>query len=476
MTEQRIKQAALIADHLLFTRYMFRHIDNKKFIVNWHHELLCKIIMRIFKGELKRVLIRMPPRYGKTEIMVKNFIAAGLAINPASKFIHLSYSADLALDNSEHVRNMITSDAYQEVFPYVQLDKASTAKKKWYTTDGGGVYATSTGGQITGFGAGAVDEYSEADIEAMCADAVGVPFAGAIVIDDPLKADDASSDVVRERINERFETTIRSRTNSRNTPIVVIGQALHENDLIGYLKALEPDEWELITLPALYHEDGEEKALWPNKHSIEDLHRLRKSNEYVFETQYQQNPTPKEGVVFPRGELNYYDIADIKDKKPDGVVMVCDIADEGADCLCAPVGFLYGEKVYIVDVVFTPDPVEITQPIVAGMIDKYKPDRTLFESNNGGKQYAQRVNDMITHRVKCKWKPTTKNKHTRILMKSGAVKENFYFRNDAETSEEYKRFLHELWVYTKDGKSKHDDSPDGVTMLAELTEKSGWGW
>lgn len=81
----------------------------------------------------------MPPRYGKTELAVKNFIAKGLAINPASKFIHLSYASSLALDNSEEIREIVTSDEYTRIFPEVQLSKSSKAKNKWYTTEGGGV-------------------------------------------------------------------------------------------------------------------------------------------------------------------------------------------------------------------------------------------------------------------------------------------------------------------------------------------------
>lgn len=194
---------------------------------------------RIIKGDLKRVCISIAPRYGKTELAVKNFIALGLAHNPTAKFIHLSYSGSLAEDNSESVRDFIDSEDYRKIFPYVELSKSSASKSKWNTTRGGGVYATATGGQITGFGAGEVDREFMDGMNGMEVLSNSKIFAGAIVIDDALKPDDALSDLKRQRVNERFENTIRSRTNSRDTPIVVIGQRLHSNDLIGYLKETE---------------------------------------------------------------------------------------------------------------------------------------------------------------------------------------------------------------------------------------------
>jgi len=490
-TYDEMLRAKILSSSLYFTRYFFKQRFRKKFVVNHHHETICNALDRVLSGKCKRLLIRMPPRYGKTELAVKGLIAHGLALNPSSKFIHLSFSSGLAEDNSEEVRDFVQEEEYQRLFPYVEIDKSSSAKKKWYTTSKGGVYATATGGQITGFGAGAVeveglkgrdgvqlyDEGSEID-EFTAENENSGGFHGAIIIDDPVKPDDADSETKRERVNDRFENTIRSRTNSRNTPIIVIGQAVHERDLIGYLMETEPEEWELLTLPAIgQDEDGEDVALWPFKHTLDELYKMRRQNEYVFGTQYQQDPSPKEGLVFFRDELNYFNIDDLRTKEADGVVIVGDIADEGDDSLSVPVGYLFGEKIYIADVVFTPDPVEITQPIVAAFIDKHAPDKCRFESNNGGKAYALKINEMISHRMPVTWKPTTKNKHTRILMKSGIVKENFYFRDDNKTSQEYIKFMRELTSYTKNGKVKHDDAPDAITMMAELTENNNtWGW
>jgi len=140
------------------------------------------------------------------------FIAWSLAKNPKAKFIHLSYSDALALDNSSLTKEYVQSDSFQSLWP-IELKKDSQSNKKWYTNSGGGVYATASGGAITGFGAGS---------------------GGAIIIDDPLKPDDAVSEVKRSFINNRYNTTIRSRVNSRDVPIILIMQRLHEEDLSGF--------------------------------------------------------------------------------------------------------------------------------------------------------------------------------------------------------------------------------------------------
>ena len=222
-----------------FTRYFFRHRFNKKFVIGEHHKTICDALDRVMKGECKRLIINIAPRYGKTELAVKNFIAQGLAINPSSRFIHLSYSDDLALDNSEEVKDIVKSEEYQRLFPNVKIKQGSDSKKKWYTSENGGVYATSTKGQVTGFGAGRVDDEFDPDF---------IPesnvFSGALIIDDPIKPEDADSDTIRDRINERFDSTIKNRVNSRNTPIIIIMQRLHEQDLCGYLIDRNASEWE----------------------------------------------------------------------------------------------------------------------------------------------------------------------------------------------------------------------------------------
>ena len=290
MTANELIRAKILTDTLFATRYLFKQRFGRSFIVGEHHKLIAQHLDKVLTGEIKRLMILMPPRYAKTEMAVKTFIAQGLAINPASKFIHTSYSKDLALDNASEVKEILQSDYFQELFPHIKIARGEAVKHKWYTEQGGGVYTTSTAGQITGFGAGEVENETEINetIEEL---EKQTTFAGAIIIDDPIKPEDASSATMREKVNMRFETTIRSRTNSRNTPIILIMQRLHKNDLAGYLMSIEPDDWTVLSLPALsVNEDGEEVALWEFKHTVAELKKIQSANRFVFETQYQQNP------------------------------------------------------------------------------------------------------------------------------------------------------------------------------------------
>ena len=272
---------------LFFTRYIFKENTGKKFQVAKFHETLADTLHKVHKGEIKRLIINIPPRYGKTELAVKMYIAWSLAKNPSAKFIHLSYSDSLALDNSSMTKEYINSDAFTRLWD-IKLKKDSQSQKKWYTTEGGGVYATSSGGAITGFGAGS---------------------GGAIIIDDPLKPDDALSDVRRSFINNRYNTTIRSRVNDRDVPIIVIMQRLHEEDLSGYLlDGGSGEEWHHLKLSAL---DDDNKALWPKKHSFDELEAIRQADRYTFSGQYLQLPSPPEGGEWRKDWFNIVNRAEL---------------------------------------------------------------------------------------------------------------------------------------------------------------------
>ncbi len=272
---------------LFFTRYIFKENTGNKFEAAEFHYTLADTLERVHNGEIKRLIINIPPRYGKTEIAVKMFIAWTLAKDPKSKFIHLSYSDSLALDNSSMTKEYINSDSFQKIWN-IDLKKDSQSQKKWYTKQGGGVYATASGGAITGFGAGT---------------------GGAIIIDDPLKPDDALSDVRRSFINNRYNTTIRSRVNDRDVPIIVIMQRLHEDDLSGFLlNGGSGEQWHHLKLAAL---DDENKPLWPEKHSFDELEAIRQADRYTFSGQYLQIPSPPEGGEWRKDWFNIINRAEL---------------------------------------------------------------------------------------------------------------------------------------------------------------------
>lgn len=300
-----------------FSRWMFLQRKGFKWQRARHHQIVCDALMRVYRGECTRLIINIPPRYSKTELAVINFIAWCLGKIPDAEFIHASYSSALAINNSAQIRALVQHEAYREIFPDLEL--ASEASHHWKTTEGGVMYATGTGGTITGFGAGKMRE----------------GFGGAIIIDDPHKADEASSDVIRQGVIDWFQNTLESRKNSPSTPIIVIMQRLHESDLAGWLLGDRGKDmkgppvaggngevWEHICLSAW--DEGDVAPLWPQKHSAADLRRMEKASPYVFAGQYRQMPAPPDGGVIKPDMLVEVDVI------PPGVVEWCRGWDLGA--------------------------------------------------------------------------------------------------------------------------------------------------
>lgn len=308
---------SLEASQTAFTKFFFR-ARNEAFIPGEHHRLIDDALARVESGEIKNLVITIPPRFGKTQFCVIDWMARSIARNPRAKFIHLSYSDELALDNSAKCRETVTSKEYQDFWP-IMLKSDADSKKKWYTQQGGGVYATAAGGAVTGFGAGSLADVSgelqdqideaeaalNADIDAFFAEDGNEPldpdlFYGAIVIDDPIKVDDADNEKERNRVNKRLNSTIKSRRNSRNTPIIIIMQRLHEDDMAGFVLAggME-EEFYHLNLPAIIDKDTtNETSLWPAKHTLAELKKMEAADHAVFQAQYMQDPTPDEGTFF----------------------------------------------------------------------------------------------------------------------------------------------------------------------------------
>lgn len=459
---------------LNFTRYFFKHNFSKKFIVNDHHKTICDALDKVVKGEITRLIINIAPRYSKTELVVKNFVAYGLAINPAAKFIHLSYSADLAMDNSREVQDTVQSEAYQDLF---DIELESRSKKKWKTTAGGGMYAVSSAGQVTGFGAGAVQEDDDRETEEFenFFPYYDSEFAGAIIIDDPIKPDDAQSDTVREAVNQKFDTTIRNRVNSRKTPIIIIMQRLHKNDLCGYLKDLEGDEWTIIEMPCLFTDPdtGEQRALWPHKHSVAELEDMRLKNPFVFETQYQQNPKPKEGLMYERG-FREYDYPTIPYTPINIWKNYTDTADTGSDYLCS-INYVESDNGnFVTDILFTKKPMEYTEVKTAEMLAKENIAISNVESNNGGRSFARNVETQTrvlgNYTTEFNSFFQSANKQVRIFTKSNEVQNLTFFPRGWDKL--WPEFYQHVTTYMKTGNNKHDDGPDVLTGMVEMRDQS----
>ena len=422
-----------------------------------------------------------------TELAIKSFISWGFALNPKCRFLHLSYSDILVNDNSDTVRSIMREPLYQELFPQSALASEKGSSKRWKTKAGGELYAVSTQGQVTGFGAGVMDDFEEdpdmvsltgdGQLDALldAIDAKHNVFQGAVLIDDPIKPEDADSDIVRERINMRFENTIRNRVNSRNTPIIIIMQRLHEHDLCGYLMEVEPDEWTVLALPAIQEdpETGVQHALWPLKHTLDELIRMREINPLVFDTQYMQDPTPKEGLMYSEGFKTYS-----RDQLPTGKAATqkwnyTDTADTGADSHCSICFINTPEFAYVTDVLFTDAPMEVTEPKQSEMLTLNQTADCLIEANSAGRAFSRNVKRILRSKYRnfrcvVRTFTQTQNKKTRIYANSAQVQNDILFPDGWE--KKWPKFHAALMSYRKDNKKKnqHDDAPDCLTGVYEM--------
>lgn len=455
-----------------YTKVAFAAQFKKPFITNKHHCLIFDALQDVVDGKCPKLIINIAPRYSKTELAVKNFISWGFALNPRSQFIHLSYSDALVRDNSRAIQEIMNEPIYQMLFPESSLPTKRVSGTEWSTTAGGGLYAVSTQGQVTGFGAGVMDEEEQErglknQIDKLTTPQENKIFWGAIVIDDPIKPEDALSDTVRERVNLRFENTIRNRVNSRNTPIIIIMQRLHEHDLCGYLQEIEPGEWRVLSIPCIEtDEEGNETALWKHKHTLEELYKIRNANTFVFDTQYMQNPKPLEGLMYQAG-FKEYEIIPITRR------MIrknyTDTADTGEDYCCSICYTETETAAYVTDILYTKKPMEYTEPATAEMLHKQSTQVAHIEGNNGGRGFSRAVESQtrILGNKVTRFIPfhQSGNKAVRIFTKSAEVQNMILFPKGWQ--QRWPEFSRAILAYRKEGKNKNDDAPDTLTGIVE---------
>ena len=287
MTPEEI--AECMSDFYTFTQKMFLARKGVEMRLNFHQRLICEALEKVVLGKTKRLIINIPPRSGKTEISVLNFVAWATGLFPDSEWIHVSYSKRLASNNTYGIREIMRNESYKEIFPYVEIKSDSDAKDEFRTNYGGIIYATGSDGSITGRGAGGMSGR----------------FQGAIIVDDPHKPGEANSELVRSGVLNWFHETLESRKNNPDTPIIVIMQRLHEEDLAGWLiNGGNGEEWETLVIPAI-NEDG--ASFWERQFPLEMLERLERTNPYVFAGQYLQLPAPKDGGTFKPANIQIID-------------------------------------------------------------------------------------------------------------------------------------------------------------------------
>lgn len=284
----------------------------------------------------------------------------------------------------------------------------------------------------------------------------------------------------RQRLDDKWEVIsgdIMGRA-IEGTPMVFTGTRYSIYDPIGRIQEYAEQQgwaWRAIEIPALdpitdesnYEYEREGQKIFTTAYFREQRELLSAEQ---FESEFQQQPFEAKGLLFNKDELNYF-FELPPDREPDTVIAVCDTAESGSDSTAMVILKLYGEDVFVADVVFDDSPAEVTKPQCAKKLVEHKVSTAVFESNNAGAYYSRDVDTLVKSlggRVSVRTKRTISNKQTRIEFASDGIKKHFYFKDPStyQRGGQYWAFMKEVTTYTRSGKVPHDDAPD-VLSLAE---------
>ena len=357
---ERELRAILATDFRAFIDYTFGLLrPGIPFKRNWHIDAMAHSLSRVASGETKRLIITVPPRHLKSICASVALPAWFLGHNPSERVVAVSYSDSLAKTHANDFRRVVTDSLYQRIFPKMRLSKETDSDIQ--TTLRGHRYATSIGGTLTGRG------------------------GNLVIIDDPLNANDAESEVTRERVINWYRSTLVTRADDKQAArIILVMQRIHVDDLVGYL--LENENYEVLNLPAIAqatstHDLGRGRThvreagdlLHPTHEPIEVLRALKKSmGSMAFSAQYQQAPEPAGGKIIKRKMLHYYTA--IERRPADRIVMSWDIAlseRETADYSAGVVLLNRGETYFVMEVLRGKFPFEKLKDKILDMKQRY---------------------------------------------------------------------------------------------------------
>lgn len=334
----------------------FTKFTNEQYKEGPHHLLICDALERVLDGSLKRLIICMPPRHGKSELASRRFPAYYLAKNPSKHVIAASYNSELANDFGREVRNIVASDEYNKLFPAIKLAVDSKAANRWHTQNGGMYVAAGVGTAITGRG------------------------ASLLLIDDPFKDRmEADSGLQRGRVWDWYTSTAYTRL-MPNGAIVLINTRWHDDDLTGRLLQEQGnggDSWEILSLPAI-NEDGE--ALWDDSFPLSRLQEIKNVlPPRDWNSLYQQNPVPDEGDYFKTEWFGEYDTP------PASLNIYCSsdfaVTEGGGDFTEFGVfGIDQNDNIYVLDWWYGQTASDVWIDKMCDMINMYKPQIWFAES------------------------------------------------------------------------------------------------
>jgi predicted phage terminase large subunit-like protein len=442
------------SDFQIFVERVFaEHNPGSPFLDNFHISKIIAALEAVRQGKITRLIINLPPRSLKSLIASIAFIAWMLGHDPTKKILAASYGQELSEELSRACRTVMQSAWYRRLFPATRLDPSRLAAHAFETTAGGCRRAASVGGSLTGFG------------------------ADLIVIDDPIKPDQAFSEAERHRANHWFSNTVVTRLNAQKTgAIVVLMQRLHEDDFVGHI--LNLDSWEVVSFPAIAQEDEvhvvetpygtfthrrrEGEALHPERESLRELERLRQTlGPEQFSAQYFQSPTPQGGEViklewFPRYSQDQLPTSfDQKFQSWDTAGKTKAINDPS---VCTTFGVL-GRTLWLLDVFRARlEYPELKQAIIA-RAQHFKANPVLIEEQGSGISLLQDLREDLTT---VQGMLPVADKIMRMRMQIAMIKNGFvHIPQNAPWLPDYS---HELIMFPK---GKHDDQVDSTIQALQ---------
>ena len=411
--------------------------------------------------KLDLLTISMPPGTGKTTLGIF-FLTWVIGKYPMSCNLASAHSDKLTKNFYDRIISVITDPEYlwSDVFPGVNI-AATNSKEETIDLEKKKGFPTLTCRSIDG------------------------SLTGATRCDKYLYADDLISGIEEALSKDRLDNKWEKYTNDLKSRKKMGCKEIHiatrwsVHDVIGRLEQQYRDDprAKFLAFPALNENDEsnfdymyglgfDTKYFWDMRESLDDV---------SWRCLFMNEPIEREGLLFPEDELNYYNGV-----LPEGGLVrkyaACDVAWGGGDSLSMPIAYEYEDgSVYIVDVVFNKGDKTVTRPIVVGKLKRHLPHQVMFEANNGGDEYCDKVNeelkkDNIRLHLSHRKAPSNQSKLSRIIQAAPDIK-TYYFLDKKYRSKEYAAFMKELTSFVQTGKNKHDDAPDSLAMLSTLINR-----
>ena len=443
-------------DLLAFIHRAFLHLHpTETFQSNWHIEAMLAKLEQCRTGQCRRLIINMPPRGLKSIAASVAFPAWILGHDPTRRVMCVSYAQELADKHARDCRSIILSDWYGKLFA-TRLSDQRNAVGEFTTTANGCRIATSVGGVITGLG------------------------ADFIIIDDPIKPEDALSDTRRNNANESIKHTLYSRLNDKRTGcIIIVMQRLHEDDPVGHVQRHTQEKWDLLSFPAVAEEPqtftwatllGEFKhhraigdVLHPEREPLEQHQILRASlGEYHYASQYQQNPAPLGGGMVKEEWFKRYRPNELPGKF-DLILQSWDTANKASELSDHSVCTTWGQKDkrnYLLNVWRKQVDYPSLKRAVQQQRDLYQPSVILIEDKGSGTQLIQELRATGVSAV-TPYKSSL-DKVMRFAAQTGVVESGLVYL--AEQAHWLAEYLHELKTFPK---ARYDDQVDSTSQALE---------